>query len=142
LKTTLKDLIDKSTKAKNCSGQFKIIAFESGTRQFPYSGELLAYNDASGINSCMAFIEGLSATGGTNMTEAWELACNVMSSNKVSTIYFLTDGEGDIYGYSDFKSRYGDRLPNELIVHSFAIGLSSPLLKDIAENYHGNYQEL
>jgi Mg-chelatase subunit ChlD len=141
LKQTLFDIIDQASKLKTGKGKFRIIAFSTVMSHFPNSG-LAAYSSEEDLEACHNYVYALKAKGQTDMVSGWNSACSLISRYDINTVYFLTDGRGNIKNFDEFKSRYGHRLPKETTIHSFAIGLTSEFLKDIADNYNGNYHEL
>ena len=70
--------------------RFRLIAFSSGVREFREGWSPVT---PTTLNSARRFIDGLAATGGTNIAGAFEAALSATSTaSRMSLIFFVTDG--------------------------------------------------
>lgn len=80
----------------------------------------------------------LGAGGSTNMLMAWRKILELTKHGQLDTVYFLSDGDPSDCSAEEL-TRLLTRLPKDVTVHCFAIGLDSPLLREIAAAHNGNY---
>ena len=119
------------------SGSFRVWAFSSGLQFFP-EREPCRFRDRSAVGRLNRFADSLGAGGSTNMLMAWKKILELTEREPVDTVYFLSDGDPSDCSEAELR-RLLTRLPKDMVVHCFAIGRNSPLLREIAAAHSGRY---
>lgn len=119
------------------AGNFRVWAFSSGLQLFP-DLEPCGFRDRSAVERLNRFVGALGAGGSTNMLMAWRKILELTKHGQLDTVYFLSDGDPSDCSAEELK-RLLTRLPKDVTVHCFAIGLDSSLLREIAAAHNGNY---
>ena len=120
----------------NPEDRFNIVSFSTGTRS--YAPDLIR---AAEPGNYAAFIEGLEAIGGTNISQALLEAAHQTTSDRPVTILFLTDGlatEG-IVDTPLLLTAVKEALPDNARVFAFGVGddVDTFLLDSLAQVHRG-----
>ena len=127
-------------------GRYGILAFSVGTTYFPAAGQQMSFNSRTDLKKSEKWIDQLDKLprGATPIFEALEKSL-AMARNKamsIDSIYLLTDGEPtDIMDVNAYISLIKKSLPKKVKIHTISIGMDSNLLKEIARNANGRYDQ-
>lgn len=141
----LKQSLRNQQRAKS-KGSFSIIAFSSETNYFPTSAKQYKFNNSSHISETESWIDTFQnlSRGGTFLFKAIEEAIKHLQTGsiEIDTIFILTDGEpNDVREQNAYLTFLKQNLPQHIDINTISIGHPSALLKAIASENRGIYDE-
>ncbi len=132
---------------KRSKGKYSIIAFSNKCYYFPddHKGQY-KFNFSSGIKLAEKWIDSFDSLerGATNLFTAISEGLDRIKKQgwEINTIFILTDGEPtDVHDPKQYLQLLKEQLPAGISVNTISIGRTSELLKEIAKNYKGIYDE-
>lgn len=131
----------KDARNKGGNGIFRIVTFSHQCNFFPADKNRCRFRKIDEVTSAIAFVHSMRSGGGTNMKHAWGTVLPIIREQQIRTVYFLTDGEPTDCSPDELIKFLKEQLP-ALKIHTFALGLSSDLLRNIAKNHGGIYREI
>ena len=120
----------------NARDRFNIISFSSGT-------SVLApgLRPASDVSEALAFVEGLRASGGTDIRRAFEVALAQATDERPQIVIFLTDGQPTVGEVNSEKiiADVGQRAGEQVRIFCFGVGndVNTVLLDTVSQAHHG-----
>ncbi len=142
----LKSTVQTQKKAGS-RGKYAFIAFDGRSHFFPDDEKYsqLRFKSEKDYRKAEAWIDQLRSLGGGNtaLYPALELAVKKINNRtiKVDTIYLLTDGAPSDYKRNADYIALLKNLPGNVRINTISIGRTSQLLKDIAKEFKGQYEE-
>ena len=137
-----KTLSDRHTKTKTkiTSDRFRIVCFSSGSRFFPDQNTPgFRFSSMKEVTEAINFVKDLSPGGGTEIMSAWQAIIPIIKEEGIQSVFFLSDGEDN--SAASLPAFLKKEVP-KLTVHSISMGHFSELLKNIAQQHHGQYKEV
>ena len=142
----LKSTVQTQKKAGS-RGKYAFIAFDGRSHFFPDDEKYsqLRFKSEKDYRKAEAWIDQLRVLGGGNtaLYPALELAVKKINDRtiKVDVIYLLTDGAPSDYKRDADYIALLKNLPGNVRINTISIGRTSQLLKDIAKEFKGQYEE-
>ena len=122
--------------------RFRVASFSSGCSCFPNADERsFKFDSPEDCVKAKEFVDGLSSCGNTAMKYAWETIIPIIRKEKIRSVYFLSDGDPNDCNAAILLDLLKKEVP-KLTIHTFSMGQSSQLLKDIAKQHDGQYREI
>ena len=129
-------------------GKYGIIAFSSPCYYFPDNSKngQLSFNKVKDIDQTEVWIDSFEKLdrSSTNLFSAIQDGLDRIAKQglEFDTIFILTDGEPtDVHDPKQYLKLLQDGLPKGISINTISIGTTSQLLKEIAQNYNGVYDE-
>ena len=125
------------------NGGFVIIEFNHEVKRYPEK-RLYRYPRKNAMLEAEKTINSLTSGGGTYMRKAWEAALPVVIAEKITTVYFLSDG----YSSDAFTAQWlCDELKKNsrtkfLKINCIAIGYDNEEMRKLAQACDGEYLSL
>ncbi len=121
-------------------GKFRIAIFDDQFELAPAAGQKIwSFGNASDIKKATDFIMQVSPRGGTEMLMAWQHLKPTISADRITVVYFLSDGAFDD---GDQLLLYLKQNHPHLVIHTFSMGRHSPLMEEIARQHNGTYVKI
>ena len=143
MKMEMEKAVFPGNSTNSLSGGFAIVTFSHHVQIFPEKGKgLCKYTSSKSMKKAEKFINQLNSGGGTNMKMGWTAALELIKKYKITTVYFLTDGEpGDGFDTTWLKQAVKKhKLRYPLQINCFSIGKHGrKLMEEIATEFKGSF---
>lgn len=129
-----------ATKTKKSTDHFRIVCFSTSCHYFPdQNTHGYRFSSAIKVRDAIDFVNARHSSGGTNIMYAWQCIIPIIKTEEIQSVYFLTDGEDS--SAVSLPAFLKNEVP-QLTIHSIALGHSSELLKNLANQHQGQYREI
>jgi uncharacterized protein YegL len=125
------------------NGGFVIIEFNHEVKRYP-DQKLYRYPRKNSMLEAEKTINSLTSGGGTYMRKAWEAALPVVIAEKITTVYFLSDGySGDAFTAQWLCDELKKNSRTKMLkINCIAIGYDNEEMKKLAQACDGDYLSL
>ncbi len=121
------------------NGGFIVMPFSDTTLRYP-GKKLYRYRNKQDMAQAAQNINALQCYGGTFMCQAWEATLKVVKSEKISMVFFLTDGEpGDAFNAQWLQKKLAEYHIRDLHINCISIGSQRDFMQEIAKGNKGQY---
>ncbi len=121
-------------------GKYFIGVYSCGTARFPKGRGVLLFSEPGDRERASRYVNGLYTDSMTSMLGAWRNFTEDIRKNRIDVVFFLSDGEPtdcsprQLVDY--LEKTFGEQ---GLRINCISIGEDSPLMREIADKFHGKY---